>query len=111
MAFDVRSTGEYTGTISRGNKRIGHVPGSVNKEWLNFVTRDSRQTIKPAAELRQIMADLGVTPEQDIVTICQGGIRAAQAMFTLTLLGYPNVRNYDGSMGDWSNRDDTPLEL
>jgi thiosulfate/3-mercaptopyruvate sulfurtransferase len=52
---------------------------------------------------------IGVTPDKEIVTMCQGGIRASQSMATLHMLGFERVRNYDGSALDWANRDDTPL--
>jgi thiosulfate/3-mercaptopyruvate sulfurtransferase len=51
----------------------------------------------------------GFSPDSEIVTYCQGGVRAAHAMFALRLAGYEQVRNYDGSMKEWANRDDTPL--
>ena len=53
----------------------------------------------------------GITKEGQVVTYCQAGIRAAFSAFTLELLGYPAPRIYDGSMAEWANRDDTPLEL
>lgn len=110
LVVDVRSDGEWEGTNSRGNKRVGHVPGAVHLEWLNNVRADlSGRTEKPAAELRAMYEAIGVTPDKEIVTMCQGGIRASQTAATLRMLGYPRVRNYDGSARDWSNREDTPL--
>ena len=52
----------------------------------------------------------GVTADKEVITVCQSGIRAAQAATVLKLLGYDRVRVYDGSFADWANRDDTPLE-
>jgi len=68
LFLDVRSGGEWEGTNARGNKRVGRVPGSVHLEWLNFVTKDKFQTIKPASELRDMLAAAGVTPEKEVVT-------------------------------------------
>lgn len=66
--LDVRSDGEWDGSNDRGNKRAGRVPGSVHLEWLNFVTDDRHQTIKPAGELRSMLEAVGATPEKEVVT-------------------------------------------
>jgi thiosulfate/3-mercaptopyruvate sulfurtransferase len=109
VVLDVRSDAEWEGKNNRGNKRAGHIPGAVHIEWLNNVTDDPAQVLKQADELRAMFEAAGVTPDKEIVTHCQAGVRAAQAAMTLTLLGYERVRNYDGSFLDWANRDDTPL--
>lgn len=108
--LDVRSLEEFTGTNSRGNRRTGHVPGAAHIEWTDFVTRDDRRVFKPADEIREMLEQSGVGPEREVVTYCQGGIRAAHALFVLKLMGFDRVRNYDGSMKEWANRDDTALE-
>ena len=66
--LDVRSDGEWRGTTNRGNKRAGHVPGAVHLEWLNFITEDKHQTIKPANELRAMLEEIGVTPDKQVIT-------------------------------------------
>jgi thiosulfate/3-mercaptopyruvate sulfurtransferase len=66
--LDVRSDGEWDGTNNRGNKRAGHVPGSVHLEWLNFVTDDTYRTIKPAHELRALLEERGVTADKQVIT-------------------------------------------
>ena len=109
VVLDVRTDGEWEGTNSRGNKRAGRMPGAVHSEWTNNLVPDAARCFKPAPELKSMLDGLGVTPDQEIVTVCQGGIRAAQAAFTLRLMGFDRVRNYDGSFGDWANREDTPL--
>ncbi|HLF70824.1 MAG TPA: sulfurtransferase [Dehalococcoidia bacterium] len=109
VVLDVRSDGEWDGTNLRGNKRGGKIPGSVHIEWVNNLTADDERRFKSAAELRAMFEAQGVTPDKEVITFCQGGIRAAQAAFTLKLLGYEKVRNYDGSFGEWGNRDDTPI--
>ena len=111
VILDTRTDGEWLGLIDRGNKRKGHVPGAVHLEWVNFVTSDANHVFKPAAELIAMLHDAGVQSGSDVITYCQGGIRAAHAYFTLKLLGFDNVRNYDGSMRDWANREDTPLVI
>jgi thiosulfate/3-mercaptopyruvate sulfurtransferase len=107
--LDVRSDEEWLGTNSRSNKRVGHVPGAAHLEWTNLVERDDTRKFKPADEMRRLLRDAGANIDQEVVTYCQGGIRAAHVAFVLTLLGNDRVRNYDGSMRDWANRDDTPL--
>ena len=66
--LDVRSDGEWDGSNSRGNARSGRIPGAVHLEWLNFITDDSHQTIKPADELRAMLEEVGATPEKEVVT-------------------------------------------
>jgi thiosulfate/3-mercaptopyruvate sulfurtransferase len=109
--LDVRTAAEWSGAADRGNARRGHVPGAVHLEWVNLVTADEQRVFKPAAELREMLGALGVTPDKEVHVYCQAGIRAAHATFVLKLLGYDRVRNYDGSMRDWANREDTPLVL
>lgn len=109
--MDMRTDGEWLGTNDRGNKRVGHVPGARHLEWLNYITNDDRRVFKSADELRRLISEAGITPDHEVITYCQGGIRAAHGAFVLTLLGFDRVRNYDGSMREWANRDDTPLVL
>ena len=109
VVLDVRSDGEWNGTNTRGNKRQGHMPGAVHLEWTNNLEDGALKRWKSANELKSMFEAAGVTPDKEVITVCQGGIRAAQAAFTLSLIGYDNVRDYDGSFGDWGNRDDTPI--
>jgi thiosulfate/3-mercaptopyruvate sulfurtransferase len=97
------------GTVTRGNKRQGHMPGACYQEWTHNYEDDDLKRWKAADALKAQLDAIGVTPDKEIVTVCQGGIRAAQAAFTLKLIGFDRVRNYDGSFGDWGNRDDTPI--
>jgi len=66
--MDMRTDEEWAGTNSRGNRRVGHVPGAVHVEWLNFVTSDDRRVFKPAEELRAMLTAHGITPESEVVT-------------------------------------------
>ncbi len=66
--LDVRSDGEWDGSNSRGNQRVGRIPGAVHLEWLNLVTADKYKTIKPADELRGMLEAVGATPDKDVVT-------------------------------------------
>ena len=66
--LDVRSDGEWEGTSDRGNRRAGHVPGAVHLEWTNFVSEGRYRTFKPADELLDMLAAVGVTPDKNVVT-------------------------------------------
>lgn len=104
---DTRSDGEYCGTVVRA-KRGGAIPGAVHIEWTRNL--DETGAFKPAAELRRMYEEAGVTPDREVITYCQGGYRAAHTYLALRLLGYPRVRNYVGSWGEWGNREDLPIE-
>ncbi len=113
---DVRSNPEYTGeTIhmvnypQEGAQRGGHIPGARNIPWATAVREDG--TFKSPEELQQIYGNQGVTPDKDVVAYCRIGERSSHTWFVLTyLLGYPKVRNYDGSWTEWGNLVDVPIE-
>ncbi len=113
---DVRSPKEYTGELlhmpgypQEGAQRGGHIPGAVNIPWSQAVQEDG--TFKPAPALRELYAGLGVTPDQDIIAYCRIGERSSHTWFVLRyLLGYPRVRNYDGSWTEWGNLVGAPIE-
>jgi thiosulfate/3-mercaptopyruvate sulfurtransferase len=106
---DVRTPNEYMGKEVRA-KRSGAIPGAKNVEWTNNVTSGDTPQMKFAAELQKLYTEAGITPDKEVVTYCQSGTRSAQAYFTLRLLGYTNVRNYDGSWQEWGNDESLPLE-
>ena len=102
ILLDTRSEGEHRGTVVRA-KRGGTIPGAVHVEWKDNLTADGE--FKPAAELCAMYEAAGVTPDREVITFCQGGYRAAHSYVELRLLGYPKVRNYTGSWGEWGNRE------
>ncbi|SUZ55563.1 uncharacterized protein METZ01_LOCUS8417, partial [marine metagenome] len=89
--LDTRTDGEYYGENVRA-KRGGAVPNAVHIEWTHNLSCDG--AFKPAAELRRLYEDAGVTPDKEVISYCQGGYRAAHTYLALRLLGYPRVRNY-----------------
>jgi thiosulfate/3-mercaptopyruvate sulfurtransferase len=113
---DVRSPGEYTGKLlhmvnypQEGAQRGGHIPGAQNIPWATAANADG--TFKPADDLREIYGSRGITPDRDIIAYCRIGERSAHTWFVLTqLLGYPRVRNYDGSWTEWGNLVGAPIE-
>jgi len=109
--LDARTDGEWDGSNSRGNSRVGRVPGSRHLEWVRFVSRDDDRKFLPADDLQALLDGAGIDRSKPVITYCQGGIRAAHAAFVLTLLGYEDVRVYDGSMHEWANDDATALTL
>ena len=108
VVLDTRTDGEYYGENVRA-KRGGAVPDAVHIEWTRNLSRDG--AFKPAAELRRLYEDAGVTSDKEVISYCQGGYRAAHTYLALRLLGYPRVRNYIGSWKEWGDREDLPIEM
>lgn len=114
---DVRSPGEYKGEITHmpeypqeGVLRGGHIPGAVSCPWATAANADG--TFKSAPELRAIYTEgLGLGESDDIIAYCRIGERSSHTWFVLKyLLGYPRVRNYDGSWTEWGNMVRSPIE-
>ncbi|MFQ5960309.1 MAG: sulfurtransferase [Candidatus Methylomirabilales bacterium] len=99
VLVDARTRNEYDG---------GHIPNAVLLPWEESLEIGPVPRFRDAAALRACFEAAGVTPEKDVVVYCQTGARSAHAYFTLRLLGYPSVRNYDGSWQEWGGRADTP---
>ena len=113
---DVRSPKEYSGELlapenlpQEGAQRGGHVPGAQNIPWGENVASDG--TFKPAEELRKLYEAKGVTSDKEVIAYCRIGERSSIAWFALKhLLGYPNVRNYDGSWTEYGSLIGVPIE-
>jgi thiosulfate/3-mercaptopyruvate sulfurtransferase len=113
---DVRSPGEYSGELlhmadypQEGAMRGGHIPGARSIPWARAVRDDG--TFKPVEELRELYETQGVTKDKDVVAYCRIGERSSRTWFVLKyLLGYDNVRNYDGSWTEWGNLVGAPIE-
>jgi thiosulfate/3-mercaptopyruvate sulfurtransferase len=114
---DVRSPAEYAGELiappgyeQEGAQRAGHIPTAVSIPWASAVLEDG--TFKGADALRDLYGGKGITPDKDVVAYCRIGERSAHTWFVLReLLGYEQVRNYDGSWTEWGNLVDVPIEL
>jgi len=113
---DVRSPQEYSGELlappgyeQEGASRGGHIPTAQSIPWAQAVRDDG--TFKPASELRGLYGAKGVTPEKEVLAYCRIGERSAHTWFVLReLLGYGDVKNYDGSWTEWGNLVDVPIE-
>jgi thiosulfate/3-mercaptopyruvate sulfurtransferase len=104
---DVRGEAEFSGEQLRA-ARGGHIPGAVLWPWEENLRPDG--TLRDPAEIRARARAAGLSPEQELVTYCQGGVRAAHAALALRIAGYPRVRIYDGSWADWGNNTALPVE-
>ena len=113
---DVRSPGEYSGELlhmpdypQEGAVRGGHIPGAASVPWARAAAEDA--TFKPRDELEAIYQDeQGLSPSDEVVAYCRIGERSSHTWFVLThLLGFRNVRNYDGSWTEWGNAVRVPI--
>jgi thiosulfate/3-mercaptopyruvate sulfurtransferase len=113
---DVRGPKEFSGEITappeyptEHAQRGGHIPGAKNIPWAQAVRDDG--TFKSREELEQLYGGKGVGPNVPVYTYCRIGERSSHTWFVLKyLLGYPDVRNYDGSWTEWGNLVRTPIE-
>ncbi|CAG1021037.1 thiosulfate/3-mercaptopyruvate sulfurtransferase [Methylococcales bacterium] len=113
---DVRSPQEFSGELlhmpgypQEGALRGGHIPGAKNIPWAKAAREDG--TFKSADDLKQLYQTQDITADKDIVAYCRIGERSSHTWFVLQyLLGYPRVRNYDGSWTEWGNLVGAPIE-
>lgn len=109
--IDSRTEDFYNGKVYSLNKwvRSGHISGAINVPTMQNMNKD--KTYKSTAEMNKIYEAKGITPDKKIIAYCDTGVLSAHTWFVLSeLLGYKNVANYDGSMREYANRFDTPME-
>lgn len=105
--IDVRTPGEFDGKASRA-KRFGHIPGAINLPRSALLAPDGSPL--PAGVLQDTLAVMGVTPDDDVVLYCNGGVSASFGLLALKTAGFNNAAVYDGSWKDWGNDDSRPIE-
>jgi thiosulfate/3-mercaptopyruvate sulfurtransferase len=107
--IDARESAQYTGALVRGHGRAGHIPGAINIPREELIASDG--TFRSEEELRQVFAQHHVEPSERVIAYCNGGVAATTVLFSLALLGYPALTNYDGSWNEWGSRADLPVEM
>lgn len=112
LILDTRSYDEYIGkTLKKGAYRKGRIPRSQFIDWCDGVNYNGDMKFKDLSDLKSIYSFNNAPKNQPIITYCQSGVRSAHTTFILTeLLGYTNVRNYDGSWIEWSYHADLDIE-
>ncbi|MBA2680111.1 MAG: sulfurtransferase [Ktedonobacteraceae bacterium] len=108
--IDAREKGKYTGAIVRGEGRPGHIPSAISLPREELID-PSTGTFRSDEELQNVFTSASVSPDQHIVAYCNGGVAATTVLFSLAMLGYPNLTNYDGSWNEWGERQDLPVEI
>jgi len=110
VLVDVRSADEFAGTDTDKNiKRYGHIPGAVNLEYKVVINEDG--TVKSQEEIAKAMSAAGINSDKEIILYCASSVRAGVVFMALKdILGYPNVKVYDGAFYEWQAAADNPVE-
>ena len=117
VLVDVRGPKEFSGEVlappeypTEHAQRGGHIPGAKNIPWAQTVN-EADGTFKSRKDIEAIYAPKGVSPDKEVITYCRIGERSSHSWFVLKyLIGFPNVKNYDGSWTEWGNSVGTPVE-
>ena len=116
ILVDVRSPAEFKGEVTapaeyptEHAQRGGHIPAAINVPWGKAVNEDG--TFKSIEDLTKLYNENGIYPEKEVISYCRIGERSSHTWFVLKyLLGYPDVKNYDGSWTEWGNMIGNPIE-
>ncbi len=108
VILDVRSVEEYAGKEIDGLPRAGHIPSAINISWNQFLNKDA--TVKTSEQVRNTFEEHGLRDDQEIITYCLGGVRAAWVYCLLRNVGFDQVKTYPGSWWEWSRDFAAPAE-
>jgi thiosulfate/3-mercaptopyruvate sulfurtransferase len=100
----------YRGDGPSAYGRAGHIASSVNAPFYRLVRSAEDQSLRSAAELRELFSGIGLSSDQRAITYCGGGIAASLAAFALVLIGHPDIALYDGSLSEWAPDPSLPME-
>lgn len=108
VLLDVRPPAQYSGAKGPWARK-GHIPGAVNREWVEDLSKAGM--LKDSATLSQAYTAIGVTPDKKVIIYCGRGFRSTNTWFVLKhVLGFPDVRVYDGGFSEWSSIPSLPVE-
>lgn len=113
IILDTRSVAEYKGELLRNNKKGGHIPGAIQLEWTESITRGENDLTQflDYKDLKSKFEQIGVIPNKTIIPYCQTNGRASYTYLALRLLGYSDIRSYEGSWAEWGNVEGTKIEV
>ncbi|MCQ4240326.1 rhodanese-like domain-containing protein [Stutzerimonas stutzeri] len=108
VIWDARSPQEYRGEKAL-TARAGHIPGAINFEWT--AAMDPARALRIREDIAEQLQALGISPDKEVITHCQTHHRSGFTYLLAKALGYPRVKGYAGSWGEWGNLPDTPIQL
>ena len=108
--LDVRSDAEWQGSNTFDHMRVGHIPGATHVVWSEMLAPQEPYLFRTPDEIRALLGQKGIAPNDRVVTVCAVGWRAAHSAFALRLAGFTDIRVYDASMREWDDREDLPLD-
>jgi len=109
VILDVRTPAEFSGLDLRA-ARGGHIPGAINMDWTLTMDQARNLRLKPEDELREMLLELGITPDKEVIAHCQTHHRSAHTYIVLKSLGYSRIKGYDGSWSEWGNDPEVPID-